>query len=300
MMSPQAGIFQESSNKFYHLEYKVDFSVPVAKLLNAINKSVSINSDDVCLVVAFGKDAWNKLQPNWAPSELRSFESLKGVKNFTIPSTQRDVFFWIHGQDHNNNFDVVLEIQQAMTDVAELKLDLAGFTYHDSRDLIGFIDGTANPKDDARQLAGVIPNNQIGAGGSYVLTQKWVHDLQAFNHLSQEQQEKVIGRTKEDSIELEGDAMPVDSHVSRTDVKVDGKAMKIYRRSAPYGSAIEHGLYFLSFSCEIERFSIQLERMFGTSADGKHDKLIEFSKPLTSSYWFAPSSESLQELIEPI
>jgi putative iron-dependent peroxidase len=298
MRNPQKGIFQEGSNKFYYLEYKINFSLPLPTILNALRKIVSTNLKEVNLVTAFGKQAWNILQPNWQPDELIDFKALKGVKNYKIPSTQLDLFFWIHSQDHNSNFDIVLEIQDKMSDIAVLELDLAGFTYHDSRDLTGFIDGSANPKEDDRQLAGVIPENQIGAGGSYVLTQKWVHNLKAFNHLSTQQQEKVVGRTKEDSIELEGDEMPLDSHVSRTDVKVDGKAMKIYRRSAPYGSVTEHGLYFLSFACEIARFKIQLERMFGITEDGLYDKIIEYSKPLTSSYWFAPSIEDLEDLLK--
>ncbi len=298
MPTPQKGIFQEDSNKFYHLEYKVDFLLPFPRLQNALKQSLSSPADNVNLVIAFGRQAWNTLQPNWQPDELLDFETLRGTKGFVIPSTQRDMFFWIHSQNHDDNFDSVLRIQEAMAEVAEVQLDLAGFTYHDSRDLIGFVDGTANPKDDDRHLVGVIPAGQTGAGGSYVLSQKWVHDLQAFNHLPIEQQEKVVGRTKGDDIELEGDAMPADSHVSRTDVKVDGKAMKIYRRSAPYGSATEHGLYFLSFSCEMARFTVQLERMFGTTEDGLYDKLIEYSKAVSSSYWFAPSSEDLENLLK--
>ncbi len=87
--------------------------------------------------------------------------------------------------------------------------------------------------------------------------------------------------------------MPADSHVSRTDVTQDGVALKIYRRSAPFGTVGEHGLYFLAFSCDPARFDVLLARMFGASDDGVHDRLTEFSRPVTSSYWFAPSEESL-------
>jgi len=296
MTKPQKGIFQEGSTKFYSLEYSLDLTLPVSTLKSAINASLS-DTAGVSIVLAFGKQAWNKLQPDWQPNDLIDFASLEGVDGYSIPSTQRDLFFWIHSDNHDDNLDCVLKIQKALANVAKLQLDLPGFTYHDSRDLTGFVDGSANPKGEARQLAALIPAGQTGEGGSYVLTQKWLHDLAAFNDLSQDQQEKIIGRTKPDSIELEGDAMPADSHVSRTDVKLDGTAMKIYRRSAPYGSATEQGLYFLSFACEIKRFSIQLERMFGTTNDGLHDRLIEYSTPLTSSYWFAPSQQDLDDLI---
>ncbi|MFT7531405.1 MAG: putative iron-dependent peroxidase [Gammaproteobacteria bacterium] len=297
MHTPQQGIFQENSSKFYHLEYKLNFSHPLARLLKAISTVISEGRDNVHLVIAFGPKAWRSLQPNWVPEELEDFKTIDGINGFTLPSTQRDVFFWVHSKNHDDNLDTVLKIQQIMGEVASLELDLTGFAYHDSRDLTGFIDGSANPKGDDRHQVAIIPDNLIGAGGSYVLTQQWKHQLREFSSLPLDQQEKVIGRTKSDSIELAKNKMPENSHVSRTDVEIDGKAMKIYRRSSPYGSATEQGLYFLSFSCEINRFNIQLERMFGTTSDGIHDKLIEFSQPTTSSYWFAPSSEDLLELV---
>ncbi|MDD9877670.1 MAG: Dyp-type peroxidase, partial [Magnetovibrio sp.] len=180
--------------------------------------------------------------------------------------------------------------------VAGLALDLPGFDYHESQDLMNFEDGTANPKEDARFDAALIADGEAGAGGAYVLTQKWVHDLDAFNALSVSEQEGVIGRTKADSIELEGDAMPADSHVSRTDVKLDGVAQKIYRRSAPYGTVAEHGLYFLAFACDIGRFQVQLDGMYGVAGDGLHDRITEFSKAVTGAYWFAPDADTLANL----
>ncbi|MAC48605.1 MAG: hypothetical protein CMI12_17445 [Oceanospirillum sp.] len=297
MLKPQSAIFQENSNQFYHLEYQLDPSYSAEKIIPALQHALTKQSDQINLVVAFGKRLWQQLNPTWTPVELEEFTTLTSPQGHTAPATQRDLLIWIHSLSHDNNFDQVLHIQNALSGIAELKLDLPGFTYHDSRDLIGFVDGTANPKEDQRQLAAVIPEGQVGAGGCYVLSQKWVHKLNDFNQLPVEKQEKVVGRTKEDDIELEGDAMPADSHVSRTDVKVDGKAMKIYRRSAPYGSATESGLYFLSFACELERFSIQLKRMYGLTEDGITDKLIDFSDAVSSSYWFAPSEQDLARIL---
>lgn len=297
MTTYQPSIFFEGSSKYYYLEYSLDLSQPTSTIKSAIKEAYVSNPKDVHTVVAFGKNLWNMLSPTSNPKELREFEEIQGIKNFKIPSTQRDLFFWVHSENHDANFDMVLHIQKALESIGKLELDLNGFTYHDSRDLIGFVDGSANPKDDLRQQAAIIPEGEEGAGGSYVLTQKWVHNLDAFKALPIDKQEKVIGRTKKDSIELEGDDMPPDSHVSRTDVKVGGKAMKIYRRSAPYGSATEHGLYFLSFACEIERFDIQLKRMYGLSEDGLHDKILIFSTPVTSSYWFAPSQDDLDKAL---
>lgn len=298
MPTPQSAIFQENSNQFYHLEYQVNPTQPSSNIISALQKALTKQSDQIHLVIAFGKQLWQQLNPAWTPVELEDFTTLTSPQGHTAPTTQRDLLIWLHSQNHDDNFDQVLHIQNALSEVAELQLDLPGFTYHDSRDLIGFVDGTANPKEDQRQLAAVIPAGRTGAGGCYVLSQKWVHKLNDFNQLPVEMQEKVVGRTKQDDIELEGDDMPADSHVSRTDVKVDGKAMKIYRRSAPYGSATESGLYFLSFACELERFSIQLKRMYGLTEDGLTDKLIDFSDAVNSSYWFAPSEQDLAQLLE--
>ena len=297
MTTPQADIFVEGSRHFYHLEYQLDSSVSETVLRAALANAL-IRNPNIQQVVAFGKQAWDRLQPAWAPADLVGFETINGVDGHTAPSTQSDLFFWIHAQDKDDVFDQVLTIQNALAEVTTVTLDLAGFRYHDDRDLIGFVDGSANPKEDARMLAALIPEGQLGAGGSYVLGQQWIHNLAAFNRLPVEQQEKVVGRTKQDSIELEGDEMPDDSHVSRTDVKVDGTAMKIYRRSAPYGNATEHGLYFLAFGCEVRRFQVQLERMYGVTDDGLHDQIIHYSAAKTGSYWFAPSQTDLEALLQ--
>ena len=297
MSQAQSGIFEENTNQFYYLEYKLDFSMDLVVLKQAIKSAVRNEGIGINVVVAFGKKAWNLIQPNWQPVDLVDFKTLNGVQDFSMPSTQGDLFFWIHSNQHDDNFDQVLLIQSALEKVAKIQLDLVGFNYHNQRDLIGFVDGTANPKEDARQMAALIPEGEVGAGGSYVLSQKWVHDLSAFKQLTIAEQEKVVGRTKVEDIELTGDDMPVNSHVSRTDISVDGQAMKIYRRSDPFGSATEHGLYFLAFACEMRRFSIQLEHMLGMTDDGIHDKLIEYSKAVTGSYWFAPSIEDLQSAL---
>lgn len=298
MPQPQPGIFLENTNQFYYLEYKVDFSSSPSEIKKAISTALSDQINGVNVVVAFGKQLWNTIQPAWKPADLISFASLKGVQDYAMTSTQGDVFFWLHSDHHDDNFDQVLLIQEAMETVAKIQLDLVGFNYHNQRDLIGFVDGTANPKDDACQLAALIPEGELGAGGSYVLSQKWVHDLRAFKQLSVHEQEQVIGRTKVEDIELTGDDMPINSHVSRTDLTIDGQAMKIYRRSDPFGSATEHGLYFLAFACELKRLSSQLESMLGMTDDGIHDRLIEFSVAKTSSYWFAPSVKDLSNALQ--
>ncbi|MDP6389039.1 MAG: Dyp-type peroxidase [Alphaproteobacteria bacterium] len=293
MAAPQPGIFIEGNRHHTFLEYATD--APSGDIKAAVAESLK-EVGTTHTVVAFGPDLWARLAPGAAPDGLAPFAPIEGLDGKSAPSTQRDLLYWIQGAGADHVFDRMLAVHNAMQPVGDLELEQPGFVYHDSRDLTGFIDGTANPKDEARLEAALVPDGEAGAGGALVLSQRWVHDLDAFNALPVAEQERVIGRTKADSIELEGDAMPADSHVSRTDLKVDGVAMKIWRRSVPFGSAAEVGLYFLAFACERLRFDVQLESMFGATGDGIRDRLTDFSRPVTGSYWFAPSAAELAAL----
>jgi putative iron-dependent peroxidase len=298
MNTPQKGIFKEGTTAFTYLEYKLGFSGNVKEFSSALKKINDLNSASVSIIICFGKRAWDQINPEWAPENFSDFKDVNGQTGYSMPSTQRDLFFWVNGKQKDVNFDIARSIHNEMKTIATLELEQDGFTYHDARDFTGFIDGTENPKEDERLGIALVPEGKPGAGGSHVFTQKWVHNLEAFHALPEKMQEKIIGRTKQDSVELEGDAMPQDSHVSRADAKVDGVAMKIYRRSAPFGNVSEHGLYFLAFACDPYRIQIQLERMTGATEDKVHDKLMEFSKPISGSYWFAPSMEDLQKILK--
>ena len=308
----QQGIFEESSRYSRFLEYKIKPSVVIddlKEILKGLIQSAE-NVDGLNLNIAFGSDCWNRLNPSWRPAELVPFSQLGGG-SLMMPATQGDVFIWLHSSDAELIPLAVLEMYQKMNSVADIQLDLEGIKNKQSRDLIGFVDGTANAKNDNRLPVALIPEGSVGAGGSYVITQRWQHDLTTFNHLSICEQEKVVGRTKEDDVELEGSEMPSNSHVSRTDAKVDGIGMKIYRRSAPYmASQLEavtetnkinkpdYGLYFLAFACEMQRFTVQLDRMLGLTEDGISDKLMQYSKPKTGCYWFLPNRIDLANILK--
>ena len=299
--TPQHAIFDESARYHRFLEYCVRGELypdraasAVAAALQAARSSVDRPAR---IVVAFGHRLWSALAPNSIPSDLRDFEIIRGVDSHVAPATQRDLWIWLQGDGEDENVARTLALHAALRDDFELALEQPGFTYFESRDLIDFEDGTANPKDDdARTEAAVVPDGP-GAGGSIVLVQRWVHDLDKFAALDVAAQEAIIGRTKAESIELEGDALAPDSHVARTDVTKDGVALKVYRRSAPYATLARHGLYFLAFARARECHQIQLDRMFGVSGDGLHDRLIEFSSADTGSYLFAPGERALAEAI---
>ncbi|MEA3405680.1 MAG: Dyp-type peroxidase [Pseudomonadota bacterium] len=297
--TPQTGIFRENAQHMHFLEYRLTTS-SLAEIKLAIAEAMPIHHpEQISLVISFGKQAWQQLQPSWVPTTLENFKTLNGQQGHVAPSTQADVFFWIQGMDMSAVFDQAMQVQSAMQAVAELTLEQQGFDYHHNLDLIGFEDGTANPKtDELKRDAAIIPVGQPGEGGSLVLSQKWVHDMSKWNAVPVHCQEGIIGRTKDENIELEGDAMPDNSHISRTDLKVDGVPMKIYRRSAPFGTVQEKGLLFLAFACDLIRFSSQLESMYGLTEDKKIDQLINYSKAVSGSYWFAPAIEDLQEVLE--
>ena len=232
------------------------------------------------------------MSPN-APGALRDFEAIDGGADLKSPATQYDLLLWFHAADYEDVLDAALSAQRVLDGTARLKLGFPGLVYRDSRDLTGFVDGSANPKEDVHCKAALMPAGEASAGSAFLMIQKWVHDLPKFEAVSVPDQDRIIGRTKPDSIELEGDAKPPDSHVSRTDVKLDGTAMKIYRRSATFGGECEKGLYFIAFSCDPMRFDVLLQRMFGRRKNEFHDRPVHYSSPVSSSYWFAPSQEDL-------
>lgn len=295
MLDAQSGIFADQSTIHHYLEYSLS-DTDLSAVITAVKKILEQDRGEVECVIAFGPDLSQKLFKEGDRPAFNGLAAIQGKNNFVMPSTQRDIFIWLHGATIDRVYEQVMQVDSVLAKVAKLGLDLRGFRYLDARDLTGFIDGTENPQGEAMLDAALIPDGQSGAGGSIVLSQKWVHNLQAFHQLSQSEQERVIGRTKPDSIELSGDAMPEDSHVSRADAKVGGEAMKIYRRSAPHGLAAEKGLYFLAFACAQKRIQIQLDRMFGVSGDGLYDRLIEYSTPVTGSYWYAPPQQVLEKL----
>ncbi len=300
MAVAQAGIFNsDSSQHHYYLEFKLMTGVDVYSLKKQLSSIATPEHSEV--VIAFGPDCWQRVQTDMNIKGLGNFEAINGLAGHSCPSTQQDLFFWLHApteRGHSYIFDHALAIIAALDNIAELTLEIQGVKYHDNRDLTGFVDGSANPKDEHKYLESLIADGEDGEKGSYLLTQKWVHNLKSFNKLPQQHQEQVIGRTKQDSVELQGAAMPDNSHVSRTDATLDGKAAKVFRRSTPFGNSQEKGLYFVSFANKQARHQIQLDRMFGITGDGIYDRLLDFSEAKTSSYWFAPSQTALDTLLK--
>ena len=277
----QAGIFREGTSHHIFLEFvlrETPRRLPGGTALAA----------NATQVIAFGARLARAIPGLAVPTQACDFQAIAGVDGFSAPATQRDLLVWLHGEERDELFAAALAWRDALAPVADIAQESHGFRFRDSRDLTGFVDGTANPKGEARFDAALIGDGDC-AGGSFVMAQRWIHDLPAFAAQPVADQERVFGRTKVDSVELAGAAMPADSHVSRTDLP----SVKIYRRSSPTGGIRDAGLHFLAFSARIEHFRTLLNSMFGHSGDGQHDRLLHYTRPVDGSFYYAPPAAAV-------
>lgn len=246
---------------------------------------------ELTLSIAFTKAFWSKLNAEM-PAELIDFPEL-GEGEVVAPSSDVDVLIHCHSNRHDLHFYLLRKFFAQVSENVSVVDETYGYRYLDSRDMTDFVDGTENPKEAQREEVAIIPEGEF-AGGSYVMVQRFIHNLPSWNRLNVSAQEKVIGRTKPDSIEL--DDVPAASHVGRVDIKEEGKGLKIVRHSLPYGSVSgEHGLLFIAYCNTLHNFKAMLESMYGVT-DGKTDQLLRFTKAVTGAYFFAPSAEMLQSL----
>ncbi|WP_434777719.1 Dyp-type peroxidase [Neisseria sp. Ec49-e6-T10] len=239
-------------------------------------------------VIAFGSDAWKKISSSSPPSELKPFTTLGNA-----PATQRDLLIHILANRFDVAFSMAQQTLEALKTHIQVEEETHGFRWVEERDLTGFVDGTENPQGEQRPEVALIADDQEHAHGSYVFTQRYVHHMPKWHDMPVHEQEQIIGRTKQDSEELPSNARPDTSHVSRVDLKEDGKGLKILRQSLPYGKASgEHGLFFIAYCASLYNIEQQLLSMFG-QLDGKTDLLLNYTTPVSGSYFFAPSLDEL-------
>ena len=286
MAAHQADIFREGAGHHIYLEFSV--AEAPAQLPGG---ELTAGSDGIGQVVAFGARLAGELAGLVLPPSAVDFAAVGGLDGPRAPATQRDLFIWLHGDARDELFARALAWHAALAEVGELAAENHGFLFRDSRDLTGFVDGTANPKGDERETVAVIGDG-AHAGGSFVLAQRWVHDLGKFGQMPVGEQERVFGRTKADSVEFTPEAMPPDAHVARTDLP----KTKIYRRSAPVGGVADAGLFFLAFSADVSRFTRLLQSMFGLAADGRVDRLLSYSRPTSGAFYYAPPAAALTQV----
>jgi putative iron-dependent peroxidase len=295
MRVAQSGIFALGTGSHAYLEFDLhehgDSLTPVQIIVNL--EEPRMTTGGVNLVVGFRPSLWARVAPAEMPAGVTDFDQeVHGVDGYTMPATQHDLWLWVAGHAYHTVFDVAREAIAALAPVAHLASEVVGWTYKESRDLTGFIDGTENPRLSEAPEVALIRDGAAGAGGSVVLVQKWTHDVVAFEALSLEEQEKVIGRTKKASVELDEEVRGAQSHVSRTVIEVNGVEQHIFRRNTPFGTATEHGTMFIGFSCEQQRLARMLARMAGAE-DGIRDALTRYTTAVSGAYYFVPSVEAL-------
>jgi putative iron-dependent peroxidase len=216
-------------------------------------------------------------------------------------STLGDLLFHIRAKRMDLCFEVATQIMARIGHAVSPVDEVHGFRYFDDRDLLGFVDGTENPRGEAMIEAALIGEEDSAfAGGSYVIVQKYLHDMDGWNGLSTETQERIIGRTKLSDIELDDSIKPTSAHNALTTITENGNEFQILRDNMPFGQAGEgeFGTYFIGY-CRTPRITEQmLENMFVGRPPGNYDRLLDFSRAATGNLFFVPSVTFLESVTE--
>jgi len=251
-------------------------------------------------VMGFGSEAWGRLFGAPRPANLHPFREIRSGARHAV-STPGDVFFHIRAKRMDLCFELATQIMARIGDAVSTVDEVHGFRYFDDRDLFGFVDGTENPRGDAAYEAVTIGDEDPAfAGGSYVIVQKYLHDLQGWNALPTEAQERIIGRKKLDDIELDDSVKPTSAHNALTTIVEDGKEIKILRDNMPFGrpGSAEFGTYFIGYSRSPRTIEQMLENMFIGKPPGNYDRLLDFSRAVTGNLFFVPSATFLDNVAE--
>jgi putative iron-dependent peroxidase len=251
-------------------------------------------------VVAFGSEAWDRLFGPPRPAKLHPFREIRAGSRHAV-STPGDLLFHIRARRMDLCFELAMQIMARLGDAVAPADEVHGFRYFDDRDLMGFVDGTENPRGEAATAAVLVGEEDAAfAGGSYVIVQKYLHDLDGWNKLSTEAQERIIGRTKLSDIELDDSIKPTSAHSALTTIVEDGTEIKILRDNMPFGRAGhgEFGTYFIGYSRSPATIEQMLENMFVGRPPGNYDRLLDFSRAVTGNLFFAPSTAFLEAIGE--
>jgi putative iron-dependent peroxidase len=282
MNTPQAGIFALGTSSHTYLEFDVLDAKKCKEFASTISaiREPRTTIGGVNFVIGFRPELWREIVPEDAPPGVEGFNTkIQGTEGFVMPSTQHDALVWLSSSAYDVIFDMARAVVHDLAGQASLVEETSSWPYRHDRDLTGFIDGSENPTLLDAPVAALLPEGVPGAAGTVLLLQKWKHKVAEWEALPIEQQERIMGRTKLDSIELQNKRS--DSHVARTDQDEFGK---IFRRNMPYGCVDDHGTMFVGFSADQKRLSKML------------DTLRRFTQPLTGSYYFVPSVDSLRGL----
>jgi porphyrinogen peroxidase len=251
-------------------------------------------------VMGIGSEAWDRLFGTPRPAKLHPFREIRSGNRHAI-ATPGDLLFHIRARRMDLCFELATQIMARIGDVVSPADEVHGFRFFDDRDLIGFVDGTENPTGrEAVDCVVIGDEDPEFCGGSYVIVQKYLHDIKGWNALSTEAQERIIGRAKLSDIELDDSVKPTSSHSSLTTIEEDGKEVKILRDNMPFGRPAhgEFGTYFIGYSRSPSTIEQMLENMFIGRPPGNYDRLLDFSRAVTGNLFFTPSATFLENVGE--
>jgi putative iron-dependent peroxidase len=294
MYTPQAGIFALGTSSHAYLEFDLTDakkSKQFASTISAIREPRT-TTGGVNFVIGFRPELWRAIVPDDAPPGVEGFnKEIQGTEGFVMPSTQHDALVWLSGSAYDVIFDMARSVIHDLAGQATLGEETSSWPYRHDRDLTGFVDGSENPTLLDAPNAALLPDGVPGAAGSVLLLQKWKHKTAEWEALPIPRQESTSWDAPS-STSIELDNKPQDSHVARTDQDEFGN---IFRRNMPYGKVDDHGTVFVGFSADQKRLSKMLDSMAGLIS-GTRDALTRYTQPLTGSYYFVPSVESLLRL----
>ncbi|MCX2561658.1 Dyp-type peroxidase [Acetobacter farinalis] len=274
-------------------------STQVPELLADISSLVRgvgfrISDGRLSCITGIGSDAWDRLFGAPRPKNLHPFQEINGVHH--APSTPGDLLFHIRATRMDLCFELAAAIVSRLEGAATVIDEVHGFKYFDSRDLLGFVDGTENPSGQAALAATLIGEEDPAfTGGSYVIVQKYLHDMKKWNAIPTEVQEHIIGRKKVSDIELQESAKPSYAHNVLTNIEENGQQLQILRDNMPFGEVgkSEFGTYFIGYSCSPARTEQMLHNMFVGKPAGNYDRLLDVSTAVTGVLFFVPTSDFL-------
>src|SRR5690349_20053953 len=249
-------------------------------------------------VLGIGSDAWDRLFGQPRPAQLHPFREVRAAERHAV-ATPGDLLFHIRSQHFDLCFELGTRIVSCLGDAISLVDEIHGFRYFDARDLLGFVDGTENPTGQDAVDATIIGEEDPGfAGGSYVIVQKYLHDMAGWNALPTEAQERIIGRTKLSDIELDDTVKPSWAHSALTVIEEYGREIKIVRDNMPFGQPGqgEFGTYFIGYSRSPRTIEQMLENMFIGRPPGNYDRILDFSRAVTGNLFFVPTAAFLEEV----
>jgi porphyrinogen peroxidase len=248
-------------------------------------------------VMGFGSEAWDRLFDGPRPQELHPFREIRGEHHAV--STPGDILFHVRATRMDLCFEMATQIMSRVGGAVSTVDEVHGFKYFDDRDLIGFVDGTENPVGQEAADAVIIGGEDAAfGGGSYVIVQKYLHDVIKWNTLPVEAQEKIIGRKKLSDIELDDSVKPSSAHNALTTIVKDDRQVDILRDNMPFGDVGkgEFGTYFIGYSRSPATTEEMLQNMFVGRPPGNYDRLLDYSRALTGTLFFVPSATFLNNI----